>query len=566
MNDKLPEFMPPGPGEWKIIDHIAQPGTRVFSEYYYEPMEAGWNCDARRIGAINRVKIREVNGFMYYQMNAVESKQEFLEMCSIAENYWIEKNFLRDLKLWDDAIKPSSIKQLRALQEVELHALATSELIEHLSRCLEAAKSMTFNHHQFTYTSFVPIGDFIRQVSDWTGKKPIDILRLLQGSDNSRLLVAHELSKVQRFIDCLKNNADAIKLLAGAEGNDPESAARILSDLESLEGDIKDGLQFFREYCEYRIISGYDITYETFTERPDLMLKSLRSLLNQGLYSHRTASQDEINAISDLVPLKERAMYDEMVCDARRMERLRDERGMFSDLWAIGILRCAYLEAGKRLFNAGLIDAPKLALDASFKEISSLLEGRPIVTSNELQQRAEYRMRFSVTDAPVVLKGPQLKPQKMPDLSAPLARIMSGLEVAINLAVEHSTDQLSPQNRLKSGSIGRLTRRRKVKLKGISASIGIAEGTAKVISSGTKIKDISKGDIIVMHQATASFAIVFPLIAGIILEYGGILSHPAILAREFGIPCIVGCSGAMEKIHTGNNIRLDGAKGIVEVI
>ena len=566
MTDKLPEFLPPGPGEWKIIDHIAQPGTRVFSEYYYEPMEAGWNSDARRMGAINRVKIREVNGFMYYQMNAVESEREFREMCSIAENYWSRKQFLRDLKIWDNSIKPLSIKQLRALQKVGLDSLSTGELIDHLNRCLEAAKEMTFNHHQFTYTSFVPVGDFIRQVSDWTGKKPIEILRLLRGSDNNRLLFAQELSRAQRFIDGLRNNSDANQLLAEAARDDSENAARILSDLESIGGEIEEGLHFFQEYCEYRIVSGYDITYETFTERPDLMLRSLRSLLNQGFYSHRMASQDEINAIRDLVPIEARTIYDELVYDAQRMERLRDERGMFSDLWAIGILRCAYLEAGNRLFSTGLIDAPKLALDASSEEIFSLLAGRPMVTSNELQKRAGYRMRFSVTDAPAVLNGYPLKPPKVPDLSPPLARIMSGLEMAINLAVEHSTDHMSQQGGLKTRRRGRSTTGLKIKLTGISASTGIAEGTARAINSEAQIKDISKGDILVMHQATAASAIVFPLIAGIILEYGGILSHPAILAREFGIPCIVGCSGAMERIHTGTSIRLDGTEGTVEVI
>jgi hypothetical protein len=46
-------FDPPGPGEWRIIDHITFPGTHSFAGYYYQPMEAGWNIEARQIGAGN---------------------------------------------------------------------------------------------------------------------------------------------------------------------------------------------------------------------------------------------------------------------------------------------------------------------------------------------------------------------------------------------------------------------------------------------------------------------------------------------------------------------------------
>jgi len=512
-------------------------------------MEAGWNEDARRIGAINRVSIREVNGFMYYQMNSVEPGQELMEMQEIAEDYWIEKKFLAALRLWDDFIKPSSIKQLTALQETRLDDLSDEELTKHIIRCHQAAKQMVFNHHQFTYSSFVPVGDFIIKVCNWTGKDPIDVLGILRGSDTNRLLFAREQSQAQEFIDGLRKSNDAMQLLA-RDDNDPRSAALALAKLEDIGGNIKQGLQFLKGYCDCRIVSGYDITYETFTERPDLLLKTLKSIWSDNAYANHTASNCEIKAIRDLVPAESRSLFDEMYSDARKMERLRDERGMFSDLWAIGILRCSFLQAGKRLFKAGLVDEPHLALDASSEELIALMAGIPVVASEELQQRADYRKRFSVTDIPAVLGEPQIKPTKTQNFPHPLSRIMAGLEMAINLAVEHL-----PGHNMQQGE-----------LVGIPASLGVVEGLARIIGSESEIKDISKGDILVVHQTTAAFTIVLPLISGIISEYGGILSHPAILAREYGIPCIVGCSGAIKKLHTGMFIRLDGTRGTVEVI
>jgi len=512
-------------------------------------MEAGWNEDAHHIGAINRVKIREVNGFMYYQMNTVESDQELRERFGIAENYWVEKRFLAALRFWDDIIKPLSIKNLTALQDIRLDSLSTEELMSHLIHCHEVTRQMVFNHHRFTYTSFVPVGDFIRQVRDWTGKEPIDVLCLLRGSDTNRLLFSRELSQAEEFMDSLRNSPDALQLLAKVD-NEPESADKLLAKLADIGDDIERGLQSLIEYCGYRIVSGYDITCETFTERPDLLLKSLKSLLSHRIYECRTASEDEIKGIRDLVPAEARPVFDEMFSDARRMERLRDERGMFSDLWAVGILRCAFLEAGKRIANVGLIEKPDLALDATLEELVSFLLGTPIITSKELQQRAQYRMCYSVTDVPSILEGFPTQPLKMPDLPHSLSRIMNGLNIAISLAVEHTPNHTILPD----------------KMVGISASMGVVEGSAKVIISEDQIKEIKMGDILVVHQTTAAFTIVFPLIAGIISEYGGILSHPAILAREYGIPCIVGCLGATGKIHTGMRIRLDGTKGIVQVV
>lgn len=546
----LPAFRAPGPGEWKIIDHIARPGTRCFTEYYYSSMENGWNEEASEIGLLNRVLIREVNGFMYYQMKVVESEPEFFEMCEKNEKYWEQKRYFDSLERWDELVKPNAINQLTAMQKIKLADLSESELIFYINYCFSLTKQMVKNHHLFTYSSFIPIGDFIFQVCKWTKKEPADILNVLVRKTPNQIYMAFDYPQITQLLDSLKKNTTALYLLSKAE-REPEDASEVLSRLMNLDQRIRRGLEFLLDHFGYRIVNGYDIATETFIERPDLLLKSVKSLLRDNISGVENNSRNarRIGAIRDLVPDARKPLFDKMLQDTLQMERLRDERGFYSDLWAIGILRHIFLEAGRRLVKKGVIATPEFVLDASTEELISLLVGKVSVSVEDLEQRARYRSSFSVADAPAVLGESLADAPYLSNLPSSIARTMTGLMTAVELAVDPKHHQPLKKERLI----------------GLPASHGVVDGIARVITSDTQIKDIKRGEILVVHQSTAAFNIIFPVIGGVIAEYGGVLSHPAILAREYGIPCIVGCSGAMKHIRTGMHIHLDGSKGEAKI-
>ena len=87
------------------------------------------------------------------------------------------------------------------------------------------------------------------------------------------------------------------------------------------------------------------------------------------------------------VPDQHRAQFDELLGEARLMYRLRDERGVFSDIWASGIMRRAVLMAGHRLQTKGLVHDPEHFIDADFDEMCSLVVGQGGPSADELQQR-----------------------------------------------------------------------------------------------------------------------------------------------------------------------------------
>ncbi len=101
-------------------------------------------------------------------------------------------------------------------------------------------------------------------------------------------------------------------------------------------------------------------------------------------------------------------------------------------------------------------------------------------------------------------------------------------------------------------------------LRGSSACGGMVEGSAVVVLDVREADRVRAGDILVTRQTDPGWATVFFLIKGLIIERGGMLSHGAIIAREYGIPAVVGVPEATRLIRTGDRLRVDGDKGVVE--
>ncbi len=100
---------------------------------------------------------------------------------------------------------------------------------------------------------------------------------------------------------------------------------------------------------------------------------------------------------------------------------------------------------------------------------------------------------------------------------------------------------------------------------GIGASGGVVEGNARVVFDPTEV-DVEPGDIIVAPTTDPSWAAVLFLAEALVVDIGGPLSHAAVVARECGIPCVIGTDNGTSVLRTGDVIRVDGNKGTVEIL
>ncbi len=103
-------------------------------------------------------------------------------------------------------------------------------------------------------------------------------------------------------------------------------------------------------------------------------------------------------------------------------------------------------------------------------------------------------------------------------------------------------------------------------LRGIAASKGVVEGLARVITSVAELDDVQTGEVLVCPITAPSWAPVFGRITAAVSDIGGIMSHAAIVSREYGLPAVVGTGFGTKRIRTGQRVRVDGDTGVVTVL
>ncbi|MEU5845733.1 PEP-utilizing enzyme [Saccharopolyspora shandongensis] len=103
-------------------------------------------------------------------------------------------------------------------------------------------------------------------------------------------------------------------------------------------------------------------------------------------------------------------------------------------------------------------------------------------------------------------------------------------------------------------------------VRGFAGAAGVVEGTARVLTSVDEGDSLRPGEVLVTTVTNVGWTPLFPRAAAVVTDVGAPLSHAAIVARELGIPAVVGCGNATTRLRSGDRVRVDGAAGTVEVL
>jgi pyruvate,water dikinase len=393
---------------------------------------------------------------------------------------------------------------------------------------------------RFTGAAMICVGDLLVHVGDWTGAAPSEVLAMTRGSAPVSAGASGELAGL---IAAFEKDPAARGILES--GTDPDVA---LDKLRSLGNDVSRQLSAYLDLVGYRLLDGFDISGRYALELPDALLRAIQTSVQRGATDAADVDA-QIAGIRERVPDHKRGEFDELLGEARLMYRIRDERGVFSDIWASGIMRRAVLAGGRRLARTGRIAEPEHFVDAGFSEMTSILSGSDGPSAGELSARFEYRTSHSAKDAPPVL-GPAPTPPPDPSGLPPApARLMRAIGVA--LGELFGSSQAEHEESM---------------LRGLAASGGVYEGPARRVSGPTEFDRIVQGDVLVTESTTEAFNILLPLLGAIVTDSGGLLSHSAIVAREYGIPGVVGTREATDRIPDGATVRVDGDSGEVTIL
>ena len=534
-------FEAPGPGSWKIdAVHFPRPVTRYWAEFHPEPFKRGFQELTRFYGMpFGGMEYHYIHGFAYSTM-APAPEDEIPARFARAAEVWEQKVWREQLREWDETFKPASIAKHRELQAVDPDALSDEELVAYLTRCRDHHDDMIYQHMRFTAAPSVPTGDFLAHVGDWTGLPVPELLGLLRGSAPVSAGASDELARLRSAIG---EDAAARELLAS--DRDP---AEILQTLTTLEGETGAAATAYLDLVGYRLLDGFDISGRYALELPDALLRAIRVAV-EGDAPEAADLEALVARVRDQVPEQHRAQFDELLEEARLTYRIRDERGVFSDIWASGIMRRAAVAAGRRVAARGDIRDPEHFVDAGFEEMCALVSGTGGPSADELAERQEVRTSLTAKDVPQVLGDPPAPPPDPSGLPPAVGRVMRAMGLVIDAMFGSSTEEHEEHL-----------------LRGLAASPGVFEGIARRVAGPTEFDRIVQGDVLVTESTTEAFNILLPLLGGIVTDAGGLLSHAAIVAREYGIPGVVGTREGTSLIPDGARVRVDGGTGEVTVL
>ena len=103
-------------------------------------------------------------------------------------------------------------------------------------------------------------------------------------------------------------------------------------------------------------------------------------------------------------------------------------------------------------------------------------------------------------------------------------------------------------------------------LRGHAGSAGVVRGPARVIHTLSESAKLRLGDVLVAATTTPPWTPLFAIAGAVVTDTGGVLSHCAVVAREYRIPAVVGTGNATQRIHNGQMVEVDGSAGIVRLL
>jgi len=550
-------FSAPGPGSWQLdAVHFPRPVTRLFSEVFPTGFNAGFREGARLYGALlDTLEFGTANGFMYFAPRPVGAPKnakgtppkaifklllalhpELRRRGASARQTFATKRWRDDLRLWDEQRKPASVRAHLELQAVDPAALDDAALLTYLEQCLEHWKKMIEQHHRFDCAALLAVGDFLVHAAEWSGLEPPRLCALLGGASDVSSGASPELERLRAAL--------AADPAAQSVLDSTVSPRDTIARLRDAGGEVGAAARAWLALVSHRLQNGLDVCELTTGETHEFIVMAIRSALEGMAGRKQKNGGPDVAAVRDRVPAEHRSGFDELLAEARLMYRVRDERGLYSDIWAAGIMRRALLEAGRRLTAKGRLASPELLLDAGWDEIRVLLSGGTEPSNAVLEERARYRSTMSPHEVPATLGPESSGPPPTAWMPADTAR----LEQALGMGIIGIFADAAARSEARV-------------VRGISGSGGKAEGTARVVHDVNGFDKLQHGDILVTRATTAAFNIVLPMLAGIVTDRGGTLSHSAIVAREYGIPAVVGSRDATRTIPDGARIRIDGDLG-----
>ena len=444
-----------------------------------------------------------------------------------------------DRDRWRNELTPKLRQRNLELQRIDLATLDDTALRMQVEATRKACLESWRIHFLLFPAGTIPVGDWLRQTCAWTGVTPAEAMMVLKGKAQGGVA---PLALLDQLADVVSSVEASIEILHDSRSDAHSRVER----LRASDPGVARALDTYLNEYGFRLVTGYDFCDLTLRELPHILLRSIAAQRDGHAIAQDTSAEAAVARLRNRVPADARAEYDNLLEEAFAAYGLADENVGMTILWPGGLMRRVLLAAGERLVSRGKVSHPEHLLDATSAEVAALLGGPGKAPSgDELARRAEERRLLNLEEMPVELGDPEAPPP-VELLPPACARAMLGLMFDADAAgrPQAMNDRLG----------------------GHGVSGGRYAGRARIVRSAADFEKIESGDVLVTRLTSSGYNVLLPLLGAVVTDRGGALCHTAIVAREFGIPAVVGTGDATSRIPDGARIVVDGDRGVVEIL
>jgi pyruvate,water dikinase len=252
---------------------------------------------------------------------------------------------------------------------------------------------------------------------------------------------------------------------------------------------------------------------------------------------------------------EERAAYDQMITLAHRVFPYVEGHKFYCEHWYTNLFFNKIREFGALLARQGFFPDTEDVFQLTHFELEEAIVDLMISWSNGSPPRGPSRWPAIVQERKAAIA--EWAKHTTPPALGPVPDVIDDPAIVMLWGITREsldawlTAESQPDSR---------------EIKGFAASSGVAEGVARVVKSVDEIARLRHGDILVCQVTNPTWVPVFQKIAAAVSDIGGSMSHAAIVAREYGLPAVVGTGTATQAIKDGQRIRVDGGRGVVTIL
>jgi len=533
MSDDFPvDFAEPGHADltWEWDDMHMPFALAPLAADYVRAIAHGLNEPYVRLGFPQRSHIAVWNAYAYfaYEPNVSDeerpaARERFTEACRLRAE--------ATARFWAEEAIPELLGLYATIDGIAVDDLSSAELAAGWAASWAAALRAWEIHFFSILGPYQVVEDLADSYEAAVPGRPAgEALRLIQGFSPDLFDVALRMDELAA--DAARRPAITAWLRSG-----------VPPTREALAG-LHGGAEFLALVDAFLARHGHlgqafdDLAQPSFAEEPSLLLAEIAKRLERapiGAAARRTALYEEANRLAKRarVALAERpeelARFEHLLALGREIGHLTEGHNYWIDRMAQAKMRTLALRIGRRLVREGSLEEPADVLYLGLDEVAAAVlepaDRRPLITA----RKRDLEHWRSVRPPRVIGK---------PRDEGPVDRFEGERLESIEPGV----------------------------LRGTGASAGIVRGPARVALSTSDFRRIQPGDVIVCPSSNPSWVPVFTIAAGLVTNTGGVLSHAAVVAREFGLPAVVGVVDATSQIGDGRTVEIDGTLGTVRLL